>query len=186
MEKIRQEVCLELSLSTFSVFLFLSKTVRFPDKKNWDFALSFLALLSSCFPGHSFIQTEAFVHSIWSRTEGKYYYSLMFWADTDQASLCSAPAGFHVKLFPCSEGLAVPFFSTVIWVLSLGRAGLRAVLLKERSLPASDWLAQLKSRCFVWGRRVLRLWLAFRVRRGKAAVRSGPSLWTESSTEFRN
>lgn len=179
-------MCLELSLSTFSVFLFLSKTVRFPDKKNWDFALSFLAVLSSCFPGHSFIQTEAFVHSIWSWTEGKYYYSLMFWTDTNQASLCSAPAGFHVKSFPCSKGLTVPFFSTVIWVLWLCRAGLWAVLLWERSLPDSDWVAQLKSRCFVWGRCVLRLSMACRVRRGKATVRAGPWLWTGSSTEFRN
>lgn len=122
------------------VFLFLSKTVRFPDKKNWDFALSFLALLRSCFPGYSFIQTEAFVRSIWSWTEGKYYYSLMFWTDTNQASLCSAPAGFHVKLFPCSRGLTVPFFSTVIWVLGLHRAGLWAVLFREHSLPDSDWV----------------------------------------------
>jgi len=63
-EKIQQEICPALSLSTFSVFLFLSKTVRFLNKENWDFVLNFLALLSSCLPGHSFIQTEAFVCSI--------------------------------------------------------------------------------------------------------------------------
>lgn len=132
-------MCFELSLSTFSVFLFLSKTVRFPDKKSWDFALSFLALLSSCFPGRSFIQTEAFVHSRWSWTEGKYYYSLMFWTDTNQASLCSAPAGFHVKLFPCSRGLTVPFFRAVIWVLWLCRAGLSSAV--QGTLPAPLRLA---------------------------------------------
>lgn len=113
---------------------FPKQLVRFPDKKSWDFALSFLALLSSCFPSHSFIQTEAFVHSIWSWTEGKYYYSLMFWTDTNQASLCSAPPGFHVKLFPCSKGLTVPFFRAVIWVLWLCRAGLSSAV--QRTLPA--------------------------------------------------
>lgn len=131
-EKIQQQICPALPLSSFSVFLFLSKTVRFPDKENWDFALSFLALLSSCLPGHSFIQTEAFVCSIWGWTEGKYYYSLMFCIDTSQASLCTALAGFHVKLFPLSRGLTGSFFSTVIRVLWLCRAGLWTVLSREK------------------------------------------------------
>lgn len=138
-EKIQLETCPALSLSTFSVVLFLSKTVRFPDKENWDFALSFLALLSSRLPGHSFILTEAFVRSIWGWTEGKYYYSLMFWIDTSQASLCTALAGFCVKLFPFSKCLTVPF-SAVIRVLWLFRAGLWTVLSRKKTLTCSHCL----------------------------------------------
>lgn len=69
---------------------------------------------------------------------------------------------------------------------SFDSAGLWAVLLWKCSLPDSDWVAQLKSRCIVWGRCVLRLSMGCRVRRGKATVRAGPWLWTGSSTEFRN
>lgn len=174
-EKIQQEMCPALPLSTFSVFLFLSKTVRFPDKENWDFALSFLALLSPRLPGHSFIRTEAFVHSIWGWTEGKYYYSLMFWIDTSQASLCTPLAGLHVKLFLFSKG---PSSAQSLSPLALqGRtansAVKRRILSSSHCLPRQDLVVQLKSRYFVWGRWMLRLSVAFSVRREKATVRSG-------------
>lgn len=186
-EKIQQEICPALSLSTFSVFLFLSKTVRFPDKENWDFALSFLALLSSCLPGHSFIRTEAFVCSIWGWTKGKYYYSLMFWIYTSQASLCTGLAGFHVKLFPFSKGLTVPVFSTVICPLTLQGS---AVKKKNHWLAVTACLTRTvlhswspdalsgESECwdFQWPSQSER----------KQQLDLGPCLWTGSSTEFRN
>lgn len=99
-EKVQQEICPALSLSTFGVFLFLSKTVKFPDKENWDFALSFLALLSSCLAGYSFIQTEAFVRSIWGWTDGKYYYSLIFWINTSQAALLDCSSRISCQVVP--------------------------------------------------------------------------------------
>lgn len=99
-EKDQQEICPALSMSIFGVFLFLSKTVKFPDKENWDFALSFLALLSSCLAGYSFIQTEAFVLSIWGWTDGKYYYSLIFWIDTSQAPLLHCSSRISCQVVP--------------------------------------------------------------------------------------